>query len=69
MTHEQFIEWLDEEIEFCEPRANSEELQNGTSGNYWTGQINLLRQVREKFLTIEYPQQEPEPKEFTDGLE
>ncbi len=52
MTHEEFIQWLDEEIEFCEPRVKAEELQNGEHGSYWTGQMNLLRQVREKFLTL-----------------
>lgn len=55
MTHEQFIEWIDEQMEFCEPRAKNEEMQNGKSGNYWTGQMNLYRQVREKFLTLTPP--------------
>lgn len=52
MTHEEFIEMLDEEIEFAEPRAKNEELNNGNAGNYWTGQLNLLRRVKEKFLIL-----------------
>lgn len=60
-----FLEWLHEEIEFCEPRAKGEEIQNGTSGNYWTGQINLLRQVREKYLSL-HAQPKPEPSEEKD---
>jgi len=55
MTHEQFLEWLDEEIEFCEPRAKSEQLQTVNQQNYWTSQINILRQVREKFLALTPP--------------
>ena len=32
-------------------------------------ELETLNDLRSKFLTIEYPQQETEPKEFTDGLE
>ena|ERR1700689_146513 len=55
MTNLQFIEWLDEEMEFCEPRAKGESDRGKASDNYWTGRINLLRQVKEKFLTVESP--------------
>lgn len=55
-----FLEWLDEKIEFCEPRAKGEKIQNGTSGSYWTGQINLLRLIRDKYLSL-HAQPNPEP--------
>jgi hypothetical protein len=64
MSNLQFIEWLNENIEFCEPRAEAE---NGTSGNYWTGQINLLRQIKEKFA-LESPSS-IEGKEKISGID
>ena len=63
-----FLEWLDEEKEFCEPRAKGEESQNGASGNYWTGQINRLRQTREKYLSLHaQPKGEVETEGWNDA--
>jgi len=55
MTHEEFIEMLDEEIEFCEPRAKDEEFNDRKADGYWTGHLNLLRRIKEKFFTLTPP--------------
>lgn len=66
MTPEQYLEWLNSEIEtayWAEGRKISDNPQ------FYCGMKTAFISAKEKFLTIEYPQQETEPKEFTNGLE
>ena len=67
MTPAAYLEWLDKEIESAAFVVNAETY----SPNAKTQAANkhfILRQAREKFLTIEYPSKETE-NQFTDGLE
>jgi hypothetical protein len=59
MTHQDFLQWIDSEIAYMESISLTE---------FGDGRLSAFKRSREKFLTIEYPQQETEPKEFTDGL-
>ena len=46
MTPEQFLEWLDNEIAYCESIKLT---------NYGDGKLNTLKKVREKFLSLTPP--------------
>ena len=67
MTPQQYLEWLNSEIRVVEMGwpLDEDPLYTQSKISYKAALIF----AKEKFLTIEYPQQETEPKEFTDGLE
>lgn len=52
MTPEQFLEWLDKEIEACKFPAENE---IDTAKAYWKGMLKEAQLVREKFLTLTPP--------------
>jgi hypothetical protein len=64
MTPNEYIEWLDKMIAKTEKWKGSSvdfHMQRST-------QIAVFKQVKQKFLTIEYPTKEKEENNFVDGL-
>ena len=67
MTPAAYLEWLDNQIEDNDRRM--EDARHPERESYYLGCATALSKAKEKFLTIEYPQQETKTENnFTDGL-
>ena len=66
MTPQQFIEWLDHEIEDNDRRMND---SDGEMSCYYLGCATGMSRAKDRFLQVEFDPQNIEPKEFTNGLE
>jgi hypothetical protein len=68
MTPNQYLEWLDSQIEDNDRRMDDAGQPRRES--YYLGCATAMSKAKEKFLTIEYPQQETQTENnFTDGLD
>ena len=54
MTHEEFVKWLDEEIEKAWMENDRESRKIEPDGTPY-GRANALEEVKEKFLTLTLP--------------
>lgn len=67
MTPADYIKYIDDLIVKVDKSIKiSKQYRDPLDVHYAEKQV--LNDLKSKFLTIEYPQQEPETKEFTDGL-
>lgn len=69
MTAQQYIEWLDEKIGWCNQMLLAKEENGGVTTREVNGCKSTLMLVKEKFLTIDFPSQPIEDtRDFTEGL-
>lgn len=54
MTHEQFLAWLDSEIEKAAKKDEIESLKYEGDLSH-SGRVNALEEVKEKFITLTPP--------------
>lgn len=66
MTAQQYIEWLDAQIDDNDRRM--EDAPDRQRSSYYLGCASAMAKAKEKFLTIDFTTQQPE-NNFTDGLE